>query len=367
MVDTEHPERQAATTRFGGVQVLRFFAALSVVIFHVESGYRDREGALPTGFLQFTSNAGVDLFFVVSGFVIWHATNRSDPGDAGAFLYRRFTKIYMAFLPIVLLSGLQIVGTGYGAEILHIDWLKSLSLWPIPWEQNALSVSWTLSYELLFYLVIGAAILLGNRGVAVATLGVSAAVGTASTLAGYELPFEITFLTNPVIFEFLIGCGIAALLRRTGPAKQPWLWVGSGALAFAALTVVCTNLQYSPVSGGAGNIARVLAFAPPAAALVWGAIGLRAPRAVTVLGDASYVLYLIHVPVLIFTWHTLGSQLGFSYFDDHLEVAAIFIATAAIGLSVIGYLYLERPALRWLQSVWPRSRAAVPPLEQPAS
>lgn len=319
---------------------------------------------MPTGFLHFTSNAGVDLFFVISGFVIWHATSRSGPADAGVFLYRRFTKIYLAFLPIALLSGFQIIGTRYGVEVLHIDWLKSLSLWPIPWDQNALSVSWTLSYELLFYLAIAAAMLLGNRGVAVAVLGLSGTIGTVCTLAGYRLPFEITFLTSPVIFEFLIGCGIAALVGRTGPTKQPWWWVGGGALAFTAMTVVCTNLQYSPSSGEAGSVARVLAFGPSAAALLWGAIGLKAPRALTVLGDASYLLYLIHVPVLIFTWHTLKSQLGFSYFDNNLEVAAIFIATIAIGLSVVGYLHVERPALRWLQSLWPRSHAAAPTLQR---
>src|SRR6266540_1765778 len=128
--------------RVESIQVMRFIAASMVVLCHCASGH------------FFVGSAGVDIFFVISGYII---TGVMAKKNVASFVRDRLTRIYppywLALLPLLVLE--------WDGDFLRL--LSSVSLWPIfgEFRRLYLQVGWTLSYEMLFYA--GAAVVVWNR------------------------------------------------------------------------------------------------------------------------------------------------------------------------------------------------------------
>ena len=140
---------------FNSLQLGRAVAALLVVMHHATLGseyfYREAFG----GFWGF-GNIGVDFFFVLSGFIIYWAHKNDEGGSGNARIYakKRFYRLYPAFIPVsITMLALYSVIPSLSESGRDISILSSLFLIPSAYGSPALSVSWTLMHEFLFYLV----------------------------------------------------------------------------------------------------------------------------------------------------------------------------------------------------------------------
>jgi peptidoglycan/LPS O-acetylase OafA/YrhL len=337
-----------------GIQVLRALAALMVAVHHVQSDaafLAGRAGTIfsPSDILPW--NAGVDLFFVISGFIMVHASSGlfGQAGGARLFLARRIARIvplYWAattlFLLVMLVSpALLNSGAPSAGQIL-----ASYLFWPLPNGvgeiQPIYSLGWTLNYEMLFYALFGAALLLPARLVVPATTLALAGLVAAQAVSPLPLPFG--FWGQPIVLEFAGGMAIA-LLRNRGlrlDGRIRWLMVAAGAI----LLLAAAGNAWAQTPWGS------LAYRGPAALLLVTAAacgkGQSAPSALVRLfariGDASYALYLTH-PFAMRAMRELFLRLAPG--ATGLFVAVALLAAVIAALAV--YRWFEKPMTRLLR------------------
>lgn len=331
------------------VQALRVIAALFVVYVHAQVDAVHFAG--PEGFAMNRAlpwEVGVDIFFVISGFVIVHATRRQfgEPGAVRTFAARRLIRViplyWLAtalFLAVVLslpgaLNSPRPSLSEVAASFLFIPYINGAGN-----AQPVLSLGWTLNYEMAFYAVFAAAMAVGwtrRRTVLLVAAFFAALTGLGALVA---LPMPLAFWANPMALEFVAGMGIA-LARDTG--GRP------GIILRTVLAAVAIRMLYDDLTHD--GIDRAIALGVPAAMLVMAAVfgpEPRLPRPVSrllvLLGDASYALYLFHPFAL------RGTRLMLSGTEVAPSAYIVISMLAAVALSVVVHLGFERPVLRYLR------------------
>lgn len=349
-----------ASNKLASIQILRAAAALSVAAFH----------AAQWSHLDFAVGAaGVDVFFVISGFVLWTACQTRAPTPK-AFLLARAERI----LPLYWLATLACAAAAIAApmalpiilpEARHL----ALSLLLLPHTDPAgspfplLPTGWTLTYEAFFYLVMALALAAPQDR----RLQIVSGLLLAASLLGFAYHGWYTLLANPMLLEFLAGVGLARLwlggrFRRLSRSSGPGL-LAAGILALA----VCQ------ISGLRDDFLRPFLWGPPAALIVAGALKLEADgrirvgrltRILVAEGDASYSLYLVQAPVIAaFAWLTPG------WLQAPRAVGSFALA---MGAGWLCYRFVERPlgsagrALHHLPAAHRRRRRGLGPAEQEA-
>ncbi|MER8997388.1 acyltransferase [Mesorhizobium australicum] len=278
------------------LQILRFVAALMVVYVHAAQTavkVTGSNGLLPHDF-QVAGFAGVDIFFVISGVII----AKTAPGLTWrSFAWRRFRRIVPLYLLISIPYAIVAYKTGFGWR----EGVATLLLWPATDQMTApaLPAAWTLCFEMLFYAA--ATIVLVDRRLLSALIGI---FGLAMIFrsAGPVLQF----LGNPLIIEFGFGIALAY-----APKWKPAVWclpIGAGAMIAVGFIGMAPQGGTMEFLTGDNGFQRVLVYGFPAALIVFGTMQIDArPSAWTVLGDASYMLYLIHtlpITLLLMVWTT---------------------------------------------------------------
>jgi exopolysaccharide production protein ExoZ len=257
------------------LQAGRGAAALAVVLLHCSLAGHDFGGPY-LGYQLFRFGyLGVDFFFVLSGFIIYHSTvgkNRT----VGEYVMARFRRVYLPYWPVGIAMALAYtLLPGVSAANSQWSWLPTLTLAPVD-ANPALSVAWTLKHEILFYALFGIFYFSGLLPVGLA------AWALAILLLGDHLPFRTINL------EFFFG--IAAAISYRHLRVRPWLLLV--APAFVALWVVMGADEADRIFVGAA-MAFIVA---PVAELERS--GLRVPKPLIQLGAVSYSLYLVHEPFI---------------------------------------------------------------------
>ncbi len=355
------------------LQVGRGVAALLVVLVHVTTfihlNYKEVFAA--NSFIA--GSAGVDFFFVLSGFIIWHrhARDIGHPERAISYGWRRFVRIYPAYwiVTLAILPAYFLVPK-YGQGDETTPYVISTSLLLLPATRSPLLVAgWTLIHELWFYLLFAG--LIAVRGslfrwvVGVWGCGVAAFVIGVGDTRSLVHPWLRTIF-QPVNFEFIFGC-LAAWIVTRGNHQSARAWLG---LLAAGLVAFAWCFFARPL-GFEFRAGRVMTFGFSSFLIVLGAAGWELstrrrpaaafaglPSALVFLGDASYALYLLHGPVLSLT----------------CKVAAATGLLRSLGTAVVGWLavvvcvlaacafhqWLEKPLLRWLRRGGSGSRETAP-------
>lgn len=352
------------------IQALRALAAVLVAYSHsidlqVKFGVSRQQGFHS---LENFGAIGVDLFFVISGFVITFAASADvGPGAARRFFAKRFLRVnpiyYLASALYVLVNALLYVRSALELEVwlavLRSGIVDTLLVVPSsakPAYMPLLVVGWTLAFEWLFYLLFLLLILLRIQRKALALtllLGLLVYVGT---LLRSDDP-RVRFLTNPIVLEFLLGVAICALHRHTASLPR-WLPVaclvgGAAAYGYSVLYGFGDVSEVTPTWTGRVGIERVVRWGIPSALIVAGCVLLETQgflhqlwrsRLLQLTGDASYSLYLLHL--------TVYSALAFVYtrigFFLPPDVAILAQLGFAVAISVAFYGRVERPVLRAL-------------------
>ena len=326
------------------LQVLRFVAALSVLTAHAADLFlRDRGllGGVPL-------NGGVDIFFLISGFVMTWVTRGDMPGgpSARAFLVRRAIRIVPAYwffttlLVLVVLHSPELVrNTVVDPESVATSY--AFIPWPRPDGKinPILSQGWTLNYEAFFYLAFAAALLV-KRGL-IFLLGAFCALAAASVVVSPE-SFTLWFYTDPIILEFVAG-SLLAQLYMAGVRLPTW---GSGlclALAPAGF------LLLEPLD--LDRFGRVVGWGLPASMVVASLVLRPEPkhrgivrRLMQAGGDASYTIYLSHT----FTINALAIVLRQSSWVSPPMAWASAVAISILA-AVLFYYWVERPVTAGIQ------------------
>lgn len=331
------------------LQSLRALAAYLVVLLHC-APLLEAIGVEP-GAVKF-GNAGVHLFFVISGFIIVHTTA---PGaSASVFLAKRVTRVApLYWLVTFFVFGLALAAPSlFGATRADpVALLKSLFF--IPFEKaNGLMmplvfVGWTLNYEMLFYLLFAGGLMAGRRGVWL----VAAALAGLAALHPLAPRGVARFYTDPIILEFAGGMMLGLAYRRFAewrvdvPALVPIV---------AGLALMVAAQTFWP------QLDLVVAYGGPSTLIVGGALlaekrgqALQAPLIQT-LGAASYSIYLSHFFVTDAAEKVLGLT-GASPLIAGALVVGAFVGAGVGG--VIVWRFVEVPATRLTRRVLLRRRA----------
>ncbi len=325
------------------IQGLRAIAALLVVTMHAVSGQAMRHpGDALLNILRHATelgHAGVDIFFVISGFIIC-IVGRAAAAEAkwgfnlriaGFFALHRVFRIYPLFW-IVLAASVAINGHG---DTLAAEPIRLL-LTPPP--SKIVVVAWTLGFEIYFYAAAAVALLLWARRFTWALI-LCAFVHVMLVATGM-LHGALTFL---VFYEFALGVAVAMLLEKGILAPPVWvlfasaIWFVGGAATF---------LFFRSSLGELLNW-RLLLFGFPAALLVYGLVGverrgLTLPVCLQQRGAESYSLYLWHVLVLqgvYWLWTPQSVLLS-------LVWVLVAIATTMV-IAHLSFRIIERPFIRF--------------------
>jgi len=306
---------------------------------------------------------GVDLFFVLSGFIITyvHSSDIGRPERFANYAFNRLSRIYPAVW-IMTAFALLVYAAGFGGA----DKAAKLSAWNIiasalllPQHADALvNVTWTLKYELCFYAVFSL-LLFSRRWGAVMLLLWQGAV-LAALLLGVESESLAAYYLRPICLEFMIGVACAALVLRRdsfpglrSPALQLLMLI-AGIVGFVGGAL----LQTYGVPG-ARELSRVAVYGCSAGliimALVLAEMDGRLPiaKALVYLGGASYAIYLVHFSVT-----TLIVALLVKLALVPLNGAMLTLVALAAVLAGIGFHeWIDQPIQRRLRRAW-RERSA---------
>ncbi len=349
-----------------GIQLLRGIAALLVVFEHyvgtsVERGFAI-DGLQGTG----VGHVGVDIFFVISGFIMEHTCGGKPYrfGDRSVFILRRMIRILPLYWAMTVLA-FAITLIFSSAVHSHPTWNQLLmSMLVLPGRDATgaygyvITMAWTLTYEFYFYILFCLFLPMPPRA---RLLAMAALFGLTSLAGQVFTPVNplLGILTNPIVFEFLLGC-LLAQLSRAGKSISMLTGLVSVALAIGLLLLelkATTNNSW----------VRLALWATPAALLVYATVLVRPGSARRTLrsffvpafehvGNISYSLYLSHFFAIAVFVRLYGSLSRHFDISPWLAGAALF--AACILVAQICYLLIERPSRAALQARLVRIRAS---------
>lgn len=326
------------------IQYLRGVAALMVVIHHA----RNPHEWLYNPISSYGAFAwGVDIFFVISGFIMFIAARKETAIDfVGKRIIRVVPLYWMATILLLLLNERKevlFIDSEQLSQIVksllfipHFNLSKPEQIWPY------LVPGWTLNYEMFFYLIFAVGLILKKP------LLITSLIICTFLTAGVIFDVKSAILqayTNPILFEFLTGLMIGwayhrKILNRRSPAIITFAFLMLFLIPFMSFE------EYQIVF-------RIIA----STAIVAGAV-LLGPKisnikTLKLLGDASYSIYLTHAVVSLRLAGAVWARLPI----DGLQQFIGWILTALLLSIIVGvlvHLYVEKPTLKALRKLWSR-------------
>ena len=332
------------------LQATRFGAAFIVVLFHCHVVFSQRKyfGYVPLDGLFTGGTVAVDFFFVLSGFIIFtaHAKDIGQPDRLRRYLTHRAVRIYPTYWIVLLCVALPLyfVASPFEGDIRH-PWYMIRQILLLQTDRPVITVSWTLVREVFFYALF--ATLIVNRSLGCLALGTWFLA--SATIAGGAVGGGNVF-TDPRNLQFLIGMTAAfIMLNHSISAPRALLALGCACLVACALYggLVFGNLQ----NPAAPNLTMTAGLA--ASAIICALVelersgGWRAAPALRYLGDSSYAIYLVHMPVLTVVIRLMVS----AHLDRVMPLAVLFCLAAAASVAggAVFYQVIETPLRRVLK------------------
>ena len=328
------------------IQYLRGIAALMVVWHHTRVQIPAFYVLLPGSF----GASGVDIFFVISGFIMWITTART-PVNPVEFMVRRIIRIVPLYWALTigmvliwcvvpnLFKTLDIEASTLIKSLLFIPSLSSSfpgNIYPL------LIPGWTLNYEMFFYLLFSLNLLFRQRiGLVFLTLTIVLLVVTGIAFGPFESAASI-FYTSPVLLEFIAGVLVGDMWLRMRTTSTGigglllfvagWvLLIGNGELGWSKYLTILGALFIV-----AGSLSPLF-------------LKISSPK-LKMLGDATYSIYLTHIFTLgltRFIWlHAFGTKNDF--WDAAAYATTSMLLCTAVGIYV--YRKIEKPTTRYLNA-----------------
>ena len=331
------------------IQMLRGFAALAVAVAHLHAVELKLGGPILFGNWALAGFGGVDLFFVISGFVMVWVT-REHHGKLpriGRFWFLRLLRIYpLWWLVLAAIFAVYLVRPEwvYQSHSSNPNLLNSFLLLPDK-DLPLHAVGWTLIHELWFYFIFGIFLFFPSRFLPI-MLGAWGAIILAFLGFGFT-PIDpwLKLIRHPLTLEFILGAFIGLIAISYKYVSPKTIVIGAIIALFASLFRVTDSAQ----DFFGHEWQRVLWIGVPSAFLVLGCCGLekrgyKAPKWSVALGDWSYALYLIHVPVFAAIGR-LARPFANDGLIDNLIINS-FALSAAIFAAFILHQFFEKPIMK---------------------
>ena len=337
------------TTKLNNIQVLRAYAAVAVVIFH--AGF-----AFP--FLRPFGSFGVDVFFVISGYIMARILDPESDSSSDFFFRRRVLRIvppYWCFTLLLYFAALyapRLMGSTRGSSadlvrsLLFIPFTKGSGL-----IQPLLFIGWSLNYEMFFYLALAIGLLIHKRYAA--WLGAAIVILTMLTCIPFaSVNTAAQFYSRELVLEFILGI-LSYYLCRTIPDRTalrlrvPALLV---CIASALALIAIQGYFHSSIVVAAHSRTLTLGvcsfFLVTSASLLSQAGWDTRLTSLVLIGDASYILYLIHPYCEYFLDRVFSAH--YRWLKSDTATGAFLGVSVSILLAVLIHLYCERPTVRFL-------------------
>jgi peptidoglycan/LPS O-acetylase OafA/YrhL len=350
------------------IQALRGIAASMVVLWHASRYLAPNGAGTVAAFLQPGAVMGVDLFFLISGFIMVHTTRDSDgsPGYVAGFLVKRATRIWPVWIVALAVFLLSQTDATFFTDPARRAWLaRSLVFLPTAgmsadvapiFGAPVLGVGWTLNYEMYFYAIFALSMLFGRWrwaaffGWVVATVlliplmtrnlsALPSAWDFLSSDRHYHYAVQyLNLATSPLILLFVFGALIGLVYHAKLPAVRtrwlPAMLVSISILLVAAQFVFAFRTYHGVLQWGLTLIPLLLACA---LASRW--IRIPVPRWLEYLGDISFSLYL---------FHPIALSVVFALVREHAQdptvtrLAVLGGIASSVAVAAISHRYVER-------------------------
>ena len=332
------------------IQVFRGFAAILVLLFHITGNFEilftGKEFLF--GIFKFGA-AGVDFFFVLSGFIIAYSSlELVQRQKHWQYVAHRIIRIYPIYW-IVFIAYLlpHIFFPQYYNTIYSLDWKSILyAILLLPNHNMINGVSWTLSFELYFYLLFLAIFCFKNTKLSAILIIIYAVI----TIVFGDLKGPLSFYFSPLIIEFFFGILIYFIFKLTLFKIRGPLFMLLGLILFT-ISGYLTNHDFILFRT---DLNRVALFGLPSFLIILGAVAYDIKKDVKMynfllsIGDASYSLYLIHLPIVVIVIKILSKQPSINLLS--LNVFLILLFVFIIIFSVAIHKIIEKRITKFLKA-----------------
>lgn len=322
--------------KLGGLQMLRAFAAIVVLIGHAIAE-AEHYFALSFGLDFIPWTRGVDIFFVISGFIITLSATRY-LGRPIAFLKRRFMRVaplYYFFTTLMVIT-VFVFPDGPKDTTFNLGQVfSSYGFFPYARPDGriapVLSLGWTLNYEMFFYILCAFSLML-RRATLMLCFGITVIVFLATIFEFQTAP--LSFWTNALMIEFIFGILLAKIYQQRWNVPNPTV----------AITLFLVGLIFMVVLASSG-LPRFIAAGIPATIVVAAGTLFYPPLFAgwQILGDSSYALYLSHRFTLRASTLLLLPVLPHSTLGSWTYV--LLVSALSVGIAILVHLWIERPFL----------------------
>ena len=351
--------RQTPTIK--SIQALRAIAVILVVYFH---SFTWHANSIQSHFYNLSNwgAIGVDLFFVISGFIMItiipkYATGTTD--QAKDFIVKRIIRI----LPLYWLISLLIILFEIKNHTLTLPIIiKSIIIFPIidKWGfiYAVIPQGWTLAYELYFYLIIFIVLLVFKKHISGFVSGILLLLAITGCYIISSSLF-INFLLSPLLLEFIFGMAIGAFYHYITIRQVPLKTINliktlaitcllAGIFLMLVTVFIPVNLFKNPINNNFSMLNRVLVWGLPCALFLAGSVlsellfNIKIPLILIRIGDASFSCYLVHFFLIKKLSFYVLRRLSY---NDNADLLMIVYMIAVIVISLYVYKYLEKPLI----------------------
>lgn len=345
------------------IHQLRGIAALMVVFFHFRGYLNGQYAQKDIGSILFNSGAfGVDLFFMISGFII--ALSTKNPTPCSVFAVRRFFRIYPAFFVVFAIGALSVYSIEPLENLVRAMFFihRDYRIESPGFGYNILGPAWTLTYEIYFYSIFCIAMSISHKYRTLITSvillsqifiiqyiynGDISISGDAAANVPYDSQFFsfLRFASAPILIEFIIGMMIYELFRNL--SFNLGKGVGSF-IFFVSLGFFITHYFSGSFSGFGLDKAGVISLVIFIGYLIYErSVGIKERASLNFLGDISYSIYISH--------YLFINILGYykpEFFTSVNGIAKFFMMTTiTISAGAVLHYFVEKPMIRFGKSI----------------
>lgn len=328
------------------IQALRAVAALMVLVWHFRSSVTGEFEASALNIFFANGFSGVDIFFVISGFIMIYSTGDKPGGAMSAvlFLIKRFARIWPLYAVGTLLYVAFLISLGWFTSEEYKKLLPSLMFYPVT-PAPTLDVGWTLNIEMYFYLIFAISLFFDKLRWYIAGIWITSTVLLQSQLSGFSewvgessliLPI-LNQAIHPCIPEFFAGMLLGKFFMSNAFIRRDVGLVVAGLLVTFALWQYLSSFSAKPgISGmGMGAVSLVAAFVIAEKS----GCGWRPGYFLMWVGKISFSIYILHTTVGLAVTRILN-QHGMSDYTHSLGYLA-FLIMIVFALSALSHEYIE--------------------------
>lgn len=348
--------------KLDSIQFLRGMAVLLVIAFHFRQYLNNVYAQADLGDRLFgLGEVGVDIFFVISGFIIVYSSRNKERNTPLEFSIKRFFRLYPVYIIVLLL----LIIFNYAQDYSTSQIIKSLLFIPNdynsigPWYGYSINLpAWTLTYEVLFYAIFAVAIFISHKNRTVVSIVLMAFIVCLTqvyfrghlqldpiTRDAGENSFirNFTFLSNPVIYDFIFGMFIAEFyMRVSNKITENKIFI----MAMVCMFWISAALIISGYNRG-GGVERwgLYSFALVGSLVMLSKdAGIKFGNFWLMLGEMSYSLYINHMVVKKLSGIYLRDFGIYKANGGATLFIILFILTFV--MSYITYNFIEKPSVK---------------------